>query len=107
MSKRIISPYNNLFPAVQPTQAWQTPTRAAIDIQTATGIPIHTTPHPLLYEVYFHLYEGTYDSADFACLKIDKSGTASWTDPAGNAAPFSSTPSGLYPVFITSLEVRS
>lgn len=106
MSNRILSPYDNLFPAVQPTQAWSTPTRAAIDIQTATGIPIHTTPHPLSYELYFHLYEGSYDNADFACLKIDKSGSASWTDPGGTGAPFDSAPSGLYPVLITGVEVR-
>lgn len=81
------------FIPISVTKSWNSPPNAAADIESATGFPIVGIPVSIIYDLYFELWDGYDDAANFACLKFDV-GVPSYTyvDIFANPTPWTTHP---------------
>ena len=68
---------------------WTDPEDADNDLYAALGLPYGGGNRA----AYYQFWEGSADDNDFASLRIQTSGTATWADFFNSACDFASTPS--------------
>jgi hypothetical protein len=91
--------YFNEVPVIEGSD-WSDAEDADNDLNAALGLPFGGGNRA----AYYQFWEGSGDPDDFASMRIQKSGTATWADFFNSACDFASTPAeGSIPLMICAI----